>query len=413
MRRSLFSTLVVCAACAFAATAQAPPALTVLRGGPTGELGELDQANEIRIVFSEPMVALGRIPPRVEAPFVRIEPAVNGTFRWSGTTILIFTPDPGQPLPYATSFKVSIDRTAGAVSGRQLASPYTFTFTTPAMRLLALKSGRVQNRFDRPVLLYLRFNQPVDPQAVLSHVQVRLSPYDWAPPRIAPAAEARLSKLDPAGLQQFRAKVAAVTAATRASTAVPVRVASSWDVKRFPPADDLVVLETTTAPPPQTRLQVTLDRTLPSPQGSATPSREQQLVETLAPALFVVGLRCESECEPSSWNGIELTSSVPIAAMRAATSVTNIGGARDVPLAPGSRPSPRDPASRNASAAFLDWDVPSSTFTLEDLGYPAQPPVSRYAIRVAPTLEAEDGQRLGYPWIGIVANWRHGWGYPT
>jgi hypothetical protein len=61
-----------------------PPALTVLRAGPTGELASLDEANEIRIVFSEPMVALGRIPSVVEIPYVRIEPAVAGAFDGPG-----------------------------------------------------------------------------------------------------------------------------------------------------------------------------------------------------------------------------------------------------------------------------------------------------------------------------------------
>jgi hypothetical protein len=60
------------------------PSLTVLRAGPTGELSSLEQANEIRMVFSEPMVALERIPSLLEVPFVRIEPAIVGTFRWSG-----------------------------------------------------------------------------------------------------------------------------------------------------------------------------------------------------------------------------------------------------------------------------------------------------------------------------------------
>ena len=68
--------------------------LTIVNTGPQGPLDQLAQANEIRIVFSEPMVTLGRIPERVTAPFVRITPAIQGTFRWSGTTILIFTPDP-------------------------------------------------------------------------------------------------------------------------------------------------------------------------------------------------------------------------------------------------------------------------------------------------------------------------------
>jgi len=98
------------------AGAQEPP-LTIVNTGPQGPLDRLEQANEIRIVFSEPMVTLGRIPNPVTAPFVRITPAIPGTFRWSGTTILIFTPDPKRPLPYATSYEVAVDVSAGPARG--------------------------------------------------------------------------------------------------------------------------------------------------------------------------------------------------------------------------------------------------------------------------------------------------------
>ena len=223
---------------------------------------------------------------------------------------------------------------------------------------------------------------------------MRLAPYAWPPPQLLPAAEARLGRIDPVGLKQFRAKVAAVTAATRSSAAVPVRIAATWDVKAYPPSADLVVLETLTVPSPQTQLQITLDRALPSPQGRATPSREQQVVEPLEPAFFVLGFECAAECIPSDRNPIMLTSAVPTAALRAATSVTNISGPRDAAVAPDTRPSARD-----------EWDLPGDEFTLEDLRYPTQPPVSRYAVRLAPTLEAEDGQRLGYTWMGVVENW--------
>ena len=60
------------------AAAQEPP-LTIVNTGPHGPLDRLEQANEIRIVFSEPMVTLGRIPNPVTAPFVRITPAIAGT----------------------------------------------------------------------------------------------------------------------------------------------------------------------------------------------------------------------------------------------------------------------------------------------------------------------------------------------
>ncbi len=68
----------------FAVTGEGADApLTIVSAGPTGELNALAQGNEIRVVFSEPMVALGRIPDRITAPFSRIAPAVAGTFRWS------------------------------------------------------------------------------------------------------------------------------------------------------------------------------------------------------------------------------------------------------------------------------------------------------------------------------------------
>jgi hypothetical protein len=136
-RRLRILTLTACVAAASGTSALAQPAaLSIVSAGPRGEVGSLAEANEIRIVFSEPMVSLGRIPAAEAAPFFRMSPAARGTFRWSGTTTLIFTPDPKQRLPLATRYEVTIAETAAAVSGRRLAGPYSFTFTTPTARLL-------------------------------------------------------------------------------------------------------------------------------------------------------------------------------------------------------------------------------------------------------------------------------------
>ena len=98
--------------------------LTVLRAGPVGEIAKMAEANEVRVVFSEPMVAVGKIPKVVTAPFFHIAPPVRGSFRWSGTTTLIFTPDPKAPLPFATKFDVTIDATATALNGDTLSRGY-------------------------------------------------------------------------------------------------------------------------------------------------------------------------------------------------------------------------------------------------------------------------------------------------
>ncbi len=129
---------------------EAQTSLSVVSARPAGETADRGESREITVVFSEPMVALGRIPNPVTAPFFKIQPALTGTFRWSGTSILIFTPDPKVALPFSTRYAVTVDASATAVSGRKLAAPYTFAFTTPTVKLLATNWYRRNNRFDAP-----------------------------------------------------------------------------------------------------------------------------------------------------------------------------------------------------------------------------------------------------------------------
>src|SRR5579872_7293847 len=98
MTRFRLLGVLMCVGFPAAAIAQPPPAaastvLSVVSAGPTGELGNLAQAAEIRVRFSEPMVPIGSLPEQVSAPYFTIRPAISGTFRWAGPTILVFTPD--------------------------------------------------------------------------------------------------------------------------------------------------------------------------------------------------------------------------------------------------------------------------------------------------------------------------------
>src|SRR5262249_12572381 len=44
-------------------------------------------------------------------------------------------------------------------------------------------------------------------------------------------------------------------------------------------------------------------------------------------------------------------------------------------------------------------------FSLEDVGFDRQPPARTYAVSLDASLQADDGQTLGYRWTGIVENW--------
>jgi len=385
----------LCASLVLAASAAAqPPALTVVSTGPDGELASRAEANEIRIVFSEPMVTLGRIPSPVTAPFVRISPAIPGTFRWSGTTILIFTPDPKQPLPYATTYEVTVDTTATAVSSRRLALAVTFRFTTPTVKLLRTNWYRPGGTVTSPMVVLLRFNQPVRRSDIAAHVTAALEPHAFTPPSFTTDEEARLTAQNPDALTAFAAKVAAVQQVASGTGPVALRLATTWDQVRFPPSPDLVVFETTSPVQPESWVKVAVGPRVPSPAGPATPGTAQEYTIEAEPAFFLDGFECRAACNGDDRNPVRSRSDIKVTDFAAALRVT------DITAAPQPVRKPATPPSRGDYAEDADRHL-----TLEDAGFAAQPPNRKYAVSAPATLRSADGQMLGYPWVGIVDNW--------
>jgi uncharacterized protein YfaS (alpha-2-macroglobulin family) len=394
-RVSVVCAFVIAVALFVPLAAAQEPSLTIVNTGPQGALDRLEQANEIRIVFSEPMVTLGRIPNPVTAPFVRITPAIAGTLRWSGTTILIFTPDPKRPLPYATSFEVIIDPSATAVSGRRLARPETFRFTTPAVRLLETNWYRRGGTVNGVMVVLLRFNQRVRPADVAAHLSASLQRHDWvAPPALTPEEQDRLMALDPDASRAFAQKVEATRRIAAGGSTVGLRLTTDWDRERFPSSADLVALETTTPVLPESWVRLVLDTALPSPAGPATPREAQTYTIQAEPAFFINDFYCTSQCDGDASNPLISRAQIRAADFAAATRATDITSGEQAVTKPGAaRPRP-------------DWAPDASeALTLEDAGFTAQPPDRRYAISVSSSLKSADGQTLGYSWVGIVDNW--------
>ena len=376
-----------------ASTTAGAQTLRVVSAGPVGEVASMAEANEIRVVFSEPMVELGRIPRQVTAPFFRIDPPVKGTFRWSGTTTLIFTPD-RDALPYAREFTVTIAATARSVAGNTLDQPYRFSFTTPTIRLVQTQWYRKGGQRGGPLVIGLRFNQPVDPQTIARHVQLRTLAHSFEPPQIPPSGLERLQIAEPDALAAFEAKrAAALKAATSNGERVMAFVTKEWDTARFPPGSDLVVLETEPGLGPETWLEVHLDETLAASDRDARPDSPQQFTIQLEPALFVHNLSCLTRCDPEMGTFIELRSfaGVTIEQMREAVTVVDV-----------TDPKRTIPVER--SERSTEFDYPSTSFSLDVLGYDLQPS-RRYLVRVDPSLRSEDGQTLGYTWMGVVDMW--------
>jgi len=367
--------------------------LRVVSAGPAGEIAAVEEANELRVVFSESMVPLGQVAPRLKPPFLHISPNVAGTYRWSGTTILIFTP--AKRLPVATKYDVAIDASAAALSGRKLAAPYTFSFTTPTARLLQTNWYRPGGRFDAAPIAVLRFNQPVRPNDVLAHVHASFEPHPFAPPVIGQAVQARLRAIDPTAMQAFTDKVQRARGASAATAPVTLTFAKDWDKKLYKPSPDMVVVQMTTAVPPESWVRIEVDGNLPSPAGPATSGRVQNYTVQVEPAFFANRFHCEAACDPDNHNPIEFRVPVKAAAFAAALTAVDITDARRERAVAKSTPRQRE-----------DWEQDQAAeLTLEDAGVQAQPPASTYLATLPPELKAADGQTLGYRWAGTVENW--------
>lgn len=377
---------------------QAAPAgsrtpLRIASAGPISEVASIEEANEVRVVFSEPMVALGRTPSRLRPAFFHMSPAVNGTFRWSGTTLLIFTP--ARRLPLATKYDVTIDTTATAPSGRRLDQPVSFTFTTPTVRLLQTRWYHPGRRFDAAPIVVLRFNQPVNADAVAAHVAAHYDSHPFNAPVISSAGQAHLRSIAPASLEAFEAKLKAARAAASATSPIAMRLATDWDKKTFPQARDQVVFELTTSPPPDSWVKLELDGRIPSLAGPAVSEKPQDYTIKVARTFLIEGFECEGGCDPDRFNPIKLR--VPVKADAFASSIQAI----DVTNSKSERA-----IAKSAPKKRETWQSDESTgLSLEDGGLPAQPPASVWMATLPPDLKSVDGQTLGYTWAGPVENW--------
>jgi alpha-2-macroglobulin len=401
--KPLFAAIVavVCALGAVRAQAQAATGLEVVQAAPQGEVDALGEAAEVRVVFSEPMVVLGRVPSAVSAPFFHITPALPGSLRWSGTRTLIFTPADPAHLAYATRHEVTIDASATSASGHALGRPYTFSFTTPTVRLLQATWSRRAQRFDRPVVLLLRFNQPVTHASVDSHLAVAFSPHEFKPP--APPGDDH-APATPAARQAFEAKVARARESAGLAATVAVKPADDWDRKAYPPADDLLAFETTVAPPPESWLRVTLDASVQGRQGTAIPSKAQERTVQLERAFFVDGFRCRRACDPDDANALALRGRVTVPSLRKRLRAADVTDpAHPAPLVP-SAPRAAAVEEEEPDTDAEDAYDRASSVSLEDVGLTLKPGRS-YAVSLDAATTAADGQALGYEWTGTVENW--------
>ncbi|HPY40941.1 MAG TPA: Ig-like domain-containing protein, partial [Thiolinea sp.] len=156
------------------ATTQLPPvvnstgAVQVTRFAPQGEV---DFANQISISFDRPMVAVSTQTQTVaESVPLKMTPALAGNWRWLGTQTLVFEQKDNERLPLSTEYKLEVPADTKAADGSVLAKPIQWSFKTPTLKLQnSYPSGE---SIGLNPLLFLAFNQRIDPAKLLPFLQI-------------------------------------------------------------------------------------------------------------------------------------------------------------------------------------------------------------------------------------------------
>lgn len=107
--------------------------LRVVQSAPRGKLAEVKLAKEIVVVFNHPIVPLAKLD-RVTKGVFKVRPNLPGKFRWYGSRVCAFIPEPG--FNPGTTYRIEIPKTAKALNGKMLKEAFHFEFQTPALKLL-------------------------------------------------------------------------------------------------------------------------------------------------------------------------------------------------------------------------------------------------------------------------------------
>ncbi len=116
----------------------------------------------IVVFFNKPMVSLRELPHSEGTGPLEFQPQIKGRYRWLGTSTLTFVPD--DTLSFATAYKAIIPAGTRSLGGSTLTKDYSWTLQTPRPVLVRTPPGNAAKWAELNQLIYLQFDQPIDPE---------------------------------------------------------------------------------------------------------------------------------------------------------------------------------------------------------------------------------------------------------
>lgn len=138
--------------------------------------GDVPIAPQLSVTFSQPMVALRSQDENAENVPVKLSPQLPGKWRWVGAKTLLFQPE-GR-FPMSTQYSVTVPAGTKSANGGALNASKTWSFTTPPP---TVKTSYPASNSTQPrdALMFVEFNQDIDPAAVLRMIKLRVEKVEF------------------------------------------------------------------------------------------------------------------------------------------------------------------------------------------------------------------------------------------
>jgi uncharacterized protein YfaS (alpha-2-macroglobulin family) len=216
------------------------------------------------------MVAVSSRSEAAQNVPVRLTPQPAGHWRWIGTKTLLFQPD--VRFPMATRFRVEVPAGTRSAVGGTLATTKSWEFRTPAPQLDLTYPDK--GPASRSPLMFVSFDQRIDPVSVIAKTRVQASGKDWKV-RLATPSEIRSDQ-----------RVLELSQGAEAGRWLAFRLAGEQRGRPVPPL------------PPGATVDVRISSGLESLEGPMTTERAIGFSFASAAPLRIDSQVCDGHCGP-------------------------------------------------------------------------------------------------------------------
>ncbi|MBW7857320.1 MAG: Ig-like domain-containing protein, partial [Leptonema sp. (in: Bacteria)] len=139
----------------------------VIQTVPVGQLQTTD-AKEIVVAFNQPLIPLGKVDSSDLEPF-KIEPKINGKFRWYGSSVAAFLPS--EPLEPGRSYSILVPAGLKDLEGRSLKQARSFSFHTDPLKL-SYTTPTNGSMIEYNQTIFVKFNMAVSKEMVKPFIEL-------------------------------------------------------------------------------------------------------------------------------------------------------------------------------------------------------------------------------------------------